>query len=298
MEARAFLYRNTSPQHSVLTLERCEHREHNASVAASLVVTPAHTRVGDLVLLREGHEVAPALCHPRLAPAVPWAPDVLVAKPVAHALTAALKEAGFEGRIGAVSGYRTREEQCSLYAEALEQGRPSGMVAHPGTSEHEAGLAVDLCRLWPLIKRPRRFAFAPHAHDHLFDALANHGFVERYPADKRAITGVPGEPWHVRYVGAPHAQAMRRQGLVLEQWLDFLQENASLTHPLYVGAGGSLCHNLREIDPSSQRWWAVARVAVSTPRVVGIPADIGARFMTLSGDNNHGVILTWPLAAH
>lgn len=27
-----------------------------------------------------------------------------------------------------------------------------------------------------------------------------------------------------------------------------------------------------------------------------IPAEAGARFMTLSGDNNHGVILTWPRA--
>ena len=46
-----------------------------------------------------------------------------------------------------------------------------------------------------------------------------YGFIERYPANKEAVTGIAHEPWHFRYVGRPHAQRMTDLGLTLEEYL-------------------------------------------------------------------------------
>ncbi|MBQ4313799.1 MAG: CapA family protein, partial [Clostridia bacterium] len=51
-----------------------------------------------------------------------------------------------------------------------------------------------------------------------------YGFVIRYPADKKDITGISFEPWHIRYVGVEHATAMHEMGMCLEEYADFLRE--------------------------------------------------------------------------
>lgn len=42
--------------------------------------------------------------------------------------------------------------------------------------------------------------------------------IERYPKGKENITGIAYEPWHFRYVGAPHAMIMRNTGDTLEEY--------------------------------------------------------------------------------
>jgi hypothetical protein len=53
-----------------------------------------------------------------------------------------------DGALHIVSGYRSAHEQAGLWADALERygspERADDWVARPGTSMHEAGLAVDL----------------------------------------------------------------------------------------------------------------------------------------------------------
>ena len=46
-----------------------------------------------------------------------------------------------------------------------------------------------------------------------------YGFILRYPAEKQDITGIIYEPWHYRYVGRDHAQAIRQSGQCLEEFL-------------------------------------------------------------------------------
>jgi D-alanyl-D-alanine dipeptidase len=57
-------------------------------------------------------------------------------------------EASGRGRFHVYSGFRTYSQQARLWADALERyGDPEiadDWVARPGTSNHEAGVAVDL----------------------------------------------------------------------------------------------------------------------------------------------------------
>ena len=109
-----------------------------------------------------------------------------------------------------VSAGRTREE-----AEA-EAGT---VVALPGTSEHEIGLAVDIC---------------DYDYQNLDDAQADtptqkwlmkhsweYGFILRYPVNKSNITGIIYEPWHYRYVGKEAAREITEKGICLEEYLEF-----------------------------------------------------------------------------
>ena len=44
----------------------------------------------------------------------------------------------------------------------------------------------------------------------------------RYPANKEDVTGIAYEPWHIRYVGQPHAKIMMESGLTLEEYIEVL----------------------------------------------------------------------------
>ena len=48
------------------------------------------------------------------------------------------------------------------------------------------------------------------------------GYTMRYPKDKTEITGIVYEPWHYRFVGAPHAQILYERSLCLEEYVDWL----------------------------------------------------------------------------
>ncbi len=52
-----------------------------------------------------------------------------------------------------------------------------------------------------------------------------YGSLLRYPSDKQAMTQVPYEPWHFRYVGLPHAWYCWKYNLCLEEYLESLQES-------------------------------------------------------------------------
>lgn len=114
------------------------------------------------------------------------------------------------------------EEQEKLYQNALTESGPQfteQYVALPGHSEHQTGLAIDLGLRQPEIDLIRP-AFPYEGICQKFRELAPlYGFVERYPENKEAVTGIAHEPWHFRYVGCPHAQCMTGLGLTLEEYL-------------------------------------------------------------------------------
>ncbi len=96
-----------------------------------------------------------------------------------------------------------------LRREAAEK-KARQVVALPGTSEHQLGLAVDLIgeygnneATWAWLK----------------ENCWRYGFILRYPGDKTAVTGISNEPWHFRYVGVPTAQEITESGLCLEESL-------------------------------------------------------------------------------
>lgn len=124
---------------------------------------------------------------------------------------------GYEVHLNA--GFRTSAEQQALFDDKVAAFCAGGYddvtaselagqwVSRPGTSEHELGLAVDIGTETPAL------------YDWLQDNSWRYGFIQRYPENKTALTGVAHEPWHYRYVGEEAAAEMYAQGLCLEEYL-------------------------------------------------------------------------------
>ncbi len=116
-------------------------------------------------------------------------------------------------RIYVSDDYRTREEQAAILAEKGED-----VAALVGCSEHEAGLALDV-----YVKGYGGSAFLKSAGGREVNRICGeYGFVIRYERGKEAITGISYEPWHLRYVGAPHARIMSESNLSMEEYFDLL----------------------------------------------------------------------------
>jgi len=157
---------------------------------------------------------------PELVPAAGG--PVLLERETAWTLDRLMAELDGWRSIVPVSGWRPFAEQEAIYRDSLEENGlefTRKFVALPGHSEHQTGLAIDLG-----LKGPKLDFIRP---DFPYDGIcqrfreraASFGFVERYPAGKEAVTGIAHEPWHFRYVGAPHALEMVRRGLTLEEYL-------------------------------------------------------------------------------
>ena len=135
------------------------------------------------------------------------------------------------------SAYRTQEYQTMLYENKIDRLIAQGfsaelapalamtVVALPGTSEHQLGLALDIV--------DASYQQLDEAQEHtpvqrwLMDNSYRYGFILRYPNDKSAVTGIIYEPWHYRYVGRDAAQQIYDSGLCLEEFL--------AAHPRAVG---------------------------------------------------------------
>jgi D-alanyl-D-alanine carboxypeptidase len=136
---------------------------------------------------------------------------------VAAGLRALLREgrrAGLDLRL--MSAYRSFGYQSALFAaRAAELGDAGArrVVALPGHSEHQTGLAVDFGRrsTGECNVRP---CFAQTAEGRWLQRHAwQYGFVLRYPEGAERITGYSAESWHYRYVGRPLAAHLRREGV-------------------------------------------------------------------------------------
>ena len=143
-------------------------------------------------------------------------------------MIAAGKEAGHS--IWIASSYRTMKKQTELYENKVAKLRRQGyseevarkeagtVVALPGTSEHQLGLAVDLVssEYTGLDERQEQ----TKSYQWLKEHCAEFGFILRYPNGKTEITGIIYEPWHFRYVGKEAAKEIMEQGICLEEYLE------------------------------------------------------------------------------
>ncbi len=116
-------------------------------------------------------------------------------------------------RIYVASDYRTREEQAEILLESEE-----GTAAPLGCSEHEAGLALDV---YAPYFAGMEFLRSPAGRD-VNRICKEHGFIIRYPRNKESVTSIAYEPWHLRYVGLPHATVMTDADLTLEEYVAYL----------------------------------------------------------------------------
>lgn len=156
--------------------------------------------------------------------------DIRVADSMKEMIAAA-QEDGVELMI--CSSYRSIQRQQELFDEQVAIFRNAGksqeeaeaetatMIAVPGTSEHQTGLAADIVTPSHQTLDPEFAETA--AGKWLTENTADYGFILRYPKDKEAITKIIYESWHYRYVGVEHAKAMKEKGLCLEEYLEELK---------------------------------------------------------------------------
>ena len=117
------------------------------------------------------------------------------------------------------SGYRSYNyQQVVLDALIKEKGDEAfKLVALPGASEHQTGLAID-------------FAYYENGiynddvkeNDKEAIWLKNnawkYGFILRYPKGKENVTRYNFEPWHFRFVGLKLAKYLFKNDLTLEEY--------------------------------------------------------------------------------
>ena len=128
------------------------------------------------------------------------------------------------------ASYRTMEKQEALFedkeARLIREGCPENeagaeaakVVAYPGTSEHQLGLALDIVDV-SYQQLDTEQENTP-VQQWLMKNSWKYGFVLRYPTDKSDITGIIYEPWHYRYVGKEAAAEMYEHKLCLEEYLE------------------------------------------------------------------------------
>lgn len=129
------------------------------------------------------------------------------------ALGNAMKAAG-KGTLILQSGYRSYSSQASILkakTRAIGKSKALLLVAKPGYSEHQTGLACDFAA-YGVSTLKTSFA-KTKAGIWLAANSYKYGFILRYPKGKTAITGYNFEPWHFRYVGVEVATAMHDQGI-------------------------------------------------------------------------------------
>ena len=203
--------------------------------------------------------------------------EVLLSPAAMEPLNRMLEDFAAQGgskTINVVAGYRTEEYQQHLFDQSARrsgQDHAERYVAQPGGSEHHTGLAVDFSILYRDGSSEDYDGSGEYAW--INENCQDYGWVVRYEAGKESLTGIWDEPWHFRYVGVPHAVEMAREGMCLEEYIDYLKgfpfEGDHLT--ITCGTG------------SYEVWYTEGTEAVYLP-------DSGA--YSISGNNVDGVIVT------
>ena len=103
------------------------------------------------------------------------------------------------------------------YPENEVEDEAAKVVAYPGTSEHQLGLALDIVDV-SYQQLDTEQENTP-VQQWLMKNSWKYGFVLRYPTDKSDITGIIYEPWHYRYVGKEAAAEIYENKLCLEEYL-------------------------------------------------------------------------------
>ncbi len=146
------------------------------------------------------------------------------------------KEAGYHYVL--YSGYRTYSSQYNKYYNKIAYYEGKGYsnaeavrltnlyYAPPGASEHQTGLAADVCipsivnkygKLDDAYAETEEFKwFSAHAHEY--------GFILRYRLGDEEITGYAYEPWHFRYVGVAAATEIYQLDITYEEYIEGLQK--------------------------------------------------------------------------
>lgn len=158
--------------------------------------------------------------------------DYMVDERIIDDLEEMLSDAQSAGRNPVVcSAYRSWDTQAMLFENKISRVTQSTgltgeaaeteaatVVARPGTSEHQLGLAVDITA--SDYTNLDEGQMETEDQQWLMENCWKYGFILRYSVDKTDITGIIFEPWHYRYVGKQAAKEITEQGITLEEYLE------------------------------------------------------------------------------
>lgn len=122
------------------------------------------------------------------------------------------------------SAYRSIEDQKTLYNSIKRtngEAYADKYALDPGASEHHTGYAVDLTDASTACEEDSDDCIlSPATAAWLADYVSDYGFIIRYPSGKESITGIPHEPWHLRYVGVVLATQLYENDLTLDEFIE------------------------------------------------------------------------------
>ena len=136
------------------------------------------------------------------------------------------------GDVSVTSAYRSYTYQSQLFENKVSQyidryptreeaeEKAATIVARPGTSEHQTGLAADMHNM---ASAEQSFG-ETEAAKWLAANAYKFGFILRYEEDKQDITKIIYEPWHFRYVGRYHATRIYESGMCFEEYLESINK--------------------------------------------------------------------------
>lgn len=130
--------------------------------------------------------------------------DGIKLSPLSGYRSIAHQKRNFEARINLYMNQGYSKKQATVMA--------SEIILPPQTSEHNAGLCMDILSIYESFENTKEYAW-------LCEHAADYGFILRYPKDKQDITNITFEPWHWRYVGVEDAKKMKALNQCLEEYL-------------------------------------------------------------------------------
>ena len=137
-------------------------------------------------------------------------------------------------KIGLFAAHLTDSEQQAVYDYYgnLDGWKETNKAQKPGYSENHTGLVLNIL-IWysengenyawytETAERQAKIPYFKQVHE----VLADYGFIDRYPAGKEDITGMPNEPYLIRFVGSTRvAHEIVDNHLCLEEYNDIVKQ--------------------------------------------------------------------------
>ena len=113
------------------------------------------------------------------------------------------------------SGYRdyqSQEKTYNSYLKSYGKTYAENYVAHPGFSEHQTGLAIDVKA------QSKDVFFGSKESEWTYLNAHKYGFILRYKKEFENITGTKYESWHFRYVGNEIASYIYENNISYEEY--------------------------------------------------------------------------------
>lgn len=188
-----------------------------------------------------------------------------------------------ENDLGIISGYRDYEMQERLHYDSVNKKVNEDtdiFVAKPDRSEHHTGLAIDMGLYY---KDGSSSEYdGTGIYSWINENCYHYGFIVRYEEAKKNETGIGNEPWHIRYVGVPHAENMKNLNLCLEEYITFLKNYRYYTNP-FQGEKDAANYSIYYVPAAGE----ITKIPVPETKAYSI-----------SGNNLDGFIVTVNLTAN